>query len=518
MKKAIIYARQSSGSESHSESIDMQIKNALSLARKMGLEVIDICHDYNISGKTYPAGFEAVAENDKAFLNWYSFQSGYKKYRDGMGKLFQNLKIADYIIVDEITRLYRPLSNSFLESLVNQKLIENRVQILQVKGGIVDLSLFDQHLITMLKNQINDEQIAKQRQKSIEVMAKMRDDGYLPTGPKAWGLDYNKKNKKISMSPAKAQVVRDIYESIENGMAYYEIIRQINQKYHDFFKSCFWSRNFYNIARNPIYCGWQYNSKGELIKNKQWNGVVSFEYFEKIQKILHSRRLNENGNKSYRVAGVQKHFLPLSGYVYCGNCGSRLLAGISRERIYYYCRSGNFRKDKSCQQSRIFESINHRFICGLKEGVFCFFEYFLKYEIQRLQRNKQKNAEQTDSENFMRQLSEEQTLLTRAFINNALKLSEYNIRIKNLMEKMRLVKERCSYEKNTFNDDHFEYIKQLYFKYKRKKIENEEYVFLLKNTLKKIVVYQDKVVFETFFGSFERRRKILKRQKGIAKR
>ena len=113
-----------------------------------------------------------------------------------MGKLFAVLKDIDYIIVDEITRLYRPLSNSFLEALVNQNLIENNVQVIQVKGGVLDFSLFDQHFVTTLKNKINDEQIAKQRQKSIEVMQKIRDDGYLPTGPKAWGLEYDKKNKR----------------------------------------------------------------------------------------------------------------------------------------------------------------------------------------------------------------------------------------------------------------------------------------------------------------------------------
>ena len=58
---------------------------------------------------------------------------------------------------------------------VNQILIENHVQILQVKGGKLDLAQFDQQLVTMLKNQINDEQIAKQRQRSKEVLNKIRD-------------------------------------------------------------------------------------------------------------------------------------------------------------------------------------------------------------------------------------------------------------------------------------------------------------------------------------------------------
>ena len=68
MKKAVIYARQSSGSEAHSESIEVQIQNAMIIAGKMNFEVTDIFFDYNVSGKTYPAGYEFLAENDKIFI------------------------------------------------------------------------------------------------------------------------------------------------------------------------------------------------------------------------------------------------------------------------------------------------------------------------------------------------------------------------------------------------------------------------------------------------------------------
>lgn len=44
MKKAVIYARQSSGSESASESIEVQIRNCMALAEKMNLELIEVFH------------------------------------------------------------------------------------------------------------------------------------------------------------------------------------------------------------------------------------------------------------------------------------------------------------------------------------------------------------------------------------------------------------------------------------------------------------------------------------------
>lgn len=464
MKKVIIYARQSSGSESHSDSIEVQIQNAMTLARRMKLEVTDIFFDYNISGKTYPTGYEFLAEHDKIFINWYSGQSGSKKYRDGLGKLFLLLPDIDYIIVDEITRLYRPLSNSFLEALVNQNLIANGVQIIQVKGGIIDFTLFDQHFVTTLKNRINDEQIAKQRQKSIEVMQKIRDDGYLPTGPKAWGLEYDSKTKVISMTADKAQLVRMIFDGIENGTSYSEIIRIVNIKYSVFFKSCFWNKNFYNIAKNPIYCGMQWNSYGKLIKNKQWNGIISLEQFENVQQILQKKR--DIKNKKFRIAGEHKHFLPLSGSVYCGNCGSRLIAGFDRGNIFYYCRRGALAQKKECAASRIRESLKDTSVAGLKDSVYSFFRLFFA------------------NTNFFEESASH-------FEHETFILKNYDIN---------------------------SYISGLYKNYKSKKLTENEYCFLFRNTFDCIIVYADKVVFETKFGRFERRRKTVKRQKGIVRR
>ena len=152
--------------------------------------------------------------------------------------------------------------------------------------------------------------------------------------------------------------------------------------------------------------------------------------------------------------------MPLSGYVYCGNCGSRLIAGIDRGNIYYYCRRGALALKKECAASRIMDSINGSSIYGLKDGVCYYFRFFFEKENQY-----------------------------------------------------------CKQEDNiTKNYDINSYINNLYSKYKRKKLTENEYLFLFKNTIDRIIVYADKVVFETKFGIFERKRKTVKRQKGIAKR
>ena len=85
---AIIYARQSSGSDDYSESVENQIANCYKLAEQEHLSVIGCYSDLNTSGKTYPEGAEAIAENDLAFQQWFRQQTGSRKYRAGLGQVF----------------------------------------------------------------------------------------------------------------------------------------------------------------------------------------------------------------------------------------------------------------------------------------------------------------------------------------------------------------------------------------------------------------------------------------------
>ncbi|MBR2723518.1 MAG: recombinase family protein, partial [Lentisphaeria bacterium] len=62
--KALIYARQSSGKDDLSESVEAQIANCQTLAEKEKLDVIGIFRDLNTSGETYPIGAEEIARVD----------------------------------------------------------------------------------------------------------------------------------------------------------------------------------------------------------------------------------------------------------------------------------------------------------------------------------------------------------------------------------------------------------------------------------------------------------------------
>ena len=98
-QSAVIYARQSSGSDDYSESVAVQIANCRKLARQQNIEILEIISDLNVSGKTYPAGWENLATADRAFQNWAANNSSGKMFRSGLGKVMKLLDHINCIIV-----------------------------------------------------------------------------------------------------------------------------------------------------------------------------------------------------------------------------------------------------------------------------------------------------------------------------------------------------------------------------------------------------------------------------------
>ncbi len=98
--KAIIYARQSSGDDDASASVEQQVKNCQQLARGCGYSVVEIFRDLNISGKFYPdtPGANTICNFDMALRNWAASTSSMQiRFRQGLGEAFAMLKEMDFI-------------------------------------------------------------------------------------------------------------------------------------------------------------------------------------------------------------------------------------------------------------------------------------------------------------------------------------------------------------------------------------------------------------------------------------
>jgi len=341
--KAVIYARQSSGSDDISESVETQIVNCRALADKEGLTVIGEYSDLNVSGKTYPTGAESVVALDMAFNAWFASQTGDKKYRDGLGKVMQSLKDISYIVVDDLTRLYRPISRSFLESYVNQQLESANVKIWAVKGGIVDVSQFSDGLIATLQNKINDEMIANQRKKSMESTRRLRNKGYRVGTVTKFGYKHTAKHT-AEIITKEAEAVKLAFGWCNKGMPYRQIVAKINNMMG---KRAVSTGGLAVILASPEYAGYCYDDDGQLIESMTYPAIVSLSEFLEAEK-----RINNKTNP-----GKDKNTIyPLSGLVQCGYCGKRMMVGLCKhysgvgKQHYYSCWKPS---TDDCRKARI---------------------------------------------------------------------------------------------------------------------------------------------------------------------
>lgn len=314
--KAVIYARQSSGDEDQSASVEQQIENCTRLANENNVTVVGVYQDLNISGKTYPETTEAIAlaTVDAAYKSWV--ESTYLKsnrYRKGLAAVLSALKNVDYILLDDFTRLMRPLANSYLESHVIQKLRVAKVKVWCVKGGISDLSNFADNLVATLISQINANQIEIQRQKALEALRKLKDSGYRPTGGNFTGYR-NIGKHTFEIVPEEAELVRMAFELGIRGVSYAKICRALNKKAGSL---KFTNQFLRSILSRPEYAGYQYNSKRELIPAVSFKDIplITLYQFNQIQPRLTKPRVHNHDRKNvYAFAGL----------CYCGYCHKKM--------------------------------------------------------------------------------------------------------------------------------------------------------------------------------------------------
>ena len=517
IKKAVIYARQSSGADDFSESVERQIENCKKLAEKENLEIVGIFSDLNTSGKTYPTGAEKIAENDTAFQRWFNQQTGTKKYREGLGYVMQKLSDIDFLIVDDMTRLYRPVTRSFLESYINDTFSENEVKILQVKGGQIDLSKFDSLLIQTLKNAINDEQIANQKAKSMQQIRKRKDSGFISSGGgKAFATSYDRNTQQIVIDDEKAAVVEFIFAEIEKHTAYNKIVRMCNDNFkHLCNGKAFYMSNLYHIAQNPIYCGYQYNSEGLLIKNKQINRqIISFERWKAIQDLMASKKKNPPRAKH--------NWLPFSGMLYCGNCGGKLITGIDDGKIYYHCFQGINTGNKACRSTRANMTMQKDLYVGLKECVAPLLVMSLFNEIDKA-RELENNIENIENmiverENKLQKQKQVTAMYLKGLIDEITleeMLRDHKAQIADLTGKIEIARNA----KGELSEIK-KHLQDTFKKFQADKllagdISNSDYEVMLKNTILKITLFENKLEIETIYGCFTLDRYIYKNRRNF---
>jgi len=120
-------------------------------------------------------------------------------------------------------------------------------------------------------------------------------------------------------------------------------------------------KNFWNLVRNPIYCGkiivQPFQDENLQLVDGQHEPLISKELFDKVQEILAGRKMRR-GTKTASLS-----MMPLRGFLICPLCGKLLTGSPSKGRsafyYYYHCSKGCTARFKT-------ETVNEAFIGLMK--------------------------------------------------------------------------------------------------------------------------------------------------------
>ncbi|WP_184546142.1 recombinase family protein [Mucilaginibacter sp. FT3.2] len=157
---------------------------------------------------------------------------------------------------------------------------------------------------------------------------------------------YEDGRKYIAINQSQAEIMSWAFKEIATGKY---PVEQIYKKAKNKGLAC-GRNNFWNLIRNPIYCGkisiQAYKDEPMQLATGQHEAIITEDLFNKVQIVL-------NGRKRQKIHMVNPSEIVLRGYLKCPKC-TRMLTGSpskgSRAYYYYYhCSSScgvRFNADK----------------------------------------------------------------------------------------------------------------------------------------------------------------------------
>lgn len=457
MKKAVVYARYSSDSQSE-QSIEGQLRVCEDYARTNNILILDTYIDRAMTGT-----------ND----NRPSFQ---RMLIDSKKKEW------DYVLVYKFDRFSR---NKYETAIHKKTLKDNGVKLMSATEYLPDTP--ERIIIESMFEGYAEYYSAELSQKVKRGMKETRLKGNYTGGTLIYG--YRKNGKKVEINEEQAEVIRYIYEQYSIGVFVKDIIDNLT------------SRGIYNkgkpFARNTIY---------NILKNEKYSGVYRYggEVFDNIYpqivptKTFEIVRKKVDKNK-YGKASTTTVYL-LRNKVKCGYCGSSITAesGTSKTgvvRRYYKCigrKHNNGCKKLMVRQAYLEDFVVNAIISFLKnkKEMSKMIAKLLEYQDKMVEDNyalslllKEKNQSETALNNIMKAI--EQGVINKTT----------NKRMKELEEKVedldiKIIKERSKLSEKVTEEDIREYYEKA-LKYEAK--------LMIGYLVKEIHLYDDKI--EIYFNS-----------------
>jgi DNA invertase Pin-like site-specific DNA recombinase len=273
----------------------------------------------------------------------------------------------DVILATSYCRLYRNFKKSVLTI---HELEESNVEFVAVLEPVPDNE--DGHLLKILQQHFAERFSRRIGRETKRGMLQNARNGFFngsiaPYGYRAVavGQKGHRTKKKLEIEPVEAEVVRSVYDWYEFGngdgpMGIKRIVNHLNeQSIRTRRGSRFSVKTVHEILSSSTYAGEHWFNRRDSRTNKlndkaNWiatpvPAIVPRSRFDRVQQRLTQRRPNRTPP---RLSGNSR---PLSGLVYCGQCGNRLTVSTSKggAYTYYRCAGQMCQGDSKCSGTSI---------------------------------------------------------------------------------------------------------------------------------------------------------------------
>ncbi len=295
--KFVLYCRKSTESDDRQVlSLDSQEKELLSLAERLGIEIVKIFRESK----------SAKEPGRPVFNEMLKFVSSGK---------------AEAILCWKIDRLTRnPVDGGQIQWLLQNDKIK-RIQTFEKNF------LPNDNVLLMSIEQGMASQYIRDLSSNIKRgnRAKLEKGDWPNRAP--FGYKNDKGNIKIIIDSVNSKYVVRAFELYATGSYGFKDIAQIlcNEGLQTKTGKKYFGGSVYRLINNSFYCGLMQRDEKLYIGNHA--PLVSKELFDTAQNVLH----NKNRPR------VKTHFFPLRGFLSCESCGCSLTACLKKGHHYYYC-------------------------------------------------------------------------------------------------------------------------------------------------------------------------------------
>lgn len=342
-----------SSSNQREESIDAQMRAIEKYCHEKGYTLLRFYCDHARSGTT---------DKRPEFL---------RMVEDSAKQEFQ------FVIVHKLDRFSRDKYDS---TIYKGKLKKNGVKVdsvLENLDGSPESMLMESLLEGM--SQYYSENL---RRETLKGMAENALKALHNGGKPPLGLDWCKEEKRYTINPLEAEIVRDIFSKYLEGWGYQKLIQYLNARN----LKTKWGREFgktaiHGILRNEKYIGTyifnrvqgrDYRGKRQDHLQKPDEEIIRVEnaippIIEKADFLKAQEMLKRNKKLSGKYKVKENNVYLLSGRVFCGECGAPLhgnsrIAGRRKEKYCTYRCSSRSKNKMACENREIRSDYLDKFV------------------------------------------------------------------------------------------------------------------------------------------------------------